>query len=196
MQCAARWQPNTAFPAAAAHLNGATREVEMRKYGPRSVRFWARVEKSDGCWGWIGSRHKFGYGYLRTGGITELAHRVSYELNVGTIPSGMSVLHSCDNPPCVNPAHLHLGTQTDNMRECKERGRNSYGTEHSARLKSKPWTPARGESNGLSKLTEDDVLEVRSLHRDGVSNVALARQFRVTQPTICQVVNRKSWRHV
>ena len=195
MDCAARWQPNTAFPAAAAHLNGTTREVDMRALKPQADRFWAKVEKSDGCWLWTRSRHKFGYGYLRTGSVTLLAHRVSYELNVGPIPAGMHVLHSCDNPPCVNPDHLHLGTQADNMRECQERGRTPRGDHHSSRTH--PSSVPRGESHSASKLSVDAVLEIRRLHGDGVTTGrTLAQRFGVTEPTICDVVYRRSWKHL
>ena len=90
-------------------------------------RFWTKVEKSDGCWIWKGSRHHNGYGYLHRGGHTDRhparAHRFSWEIHNGPIPVGLWVLHRCDNPPCVRPDHLFLGTRKDNMVDCAAKGR-------------------------------------------------------------------------
>lgn len=100
--------------------------------GPPEERFWAKVDKSDpdGCWIWTASTFtdRNGYGKFNAAippvsNKTVYAHRFSYEMTNGPIPDGLFVLHKCDNPPCVNPAHLHLGTQADNMREMVERGR-------------------------------------------------------------------------
>ena len=87
-------------------------------------RFWSKVDRSaDGCWPWRGCRGRDGYGAVTIGGRKLRAHRYSYSICVGPIPSGLLVLHSCDNRVCVNPAHLSVGTQKDNMRDCVERGR-------------------------------------------------------------------------
>ena len=90
-------------------------------------RFWAKVKKTDGCWVWTGSAQHNGYGYLHIGDKTNRkpmrAHRVSWELHNGPIPTGLWVLHRCDNPPCVRPEHLWLGDRTDNMRDCAAKGR-------------------------------------------------------------------------
>ena len=88
-------------------------------------RFLAKVVKTDGCWKWIGATTSSGYGCIGLGRRRKLqAHRVSYELYVGEIPEGRMVLHRCDNPPCCNPDHLFIGTQTDNMRDAARKGRN------------------------------------------------------------------------
>ena len=91
-------------------------------------RFWSKVDRSgDGCWEWQPkSRSSFGYGVMRIGGTPGRlvgAHRLAWQYTYGPIPEGLCVLHGCDNPPCCNPAHLHLGTKADNMREKVERGR-------------------------------------------------------------------------
>lgn len=88
-------------------------------------RFWSKVTKGDGCWEWHGARFKQGYGILTIGGKSLLAHRVSVELSTGKpIPEGMLVCHHCDNPPCVRPDHLFVGTDGDNVRDCVQKGRN------------------------------------------------------------------------
>jgi len=86
------------------------------------LRFWAKVDKSGDCWIWTAGRLRQGYG--RFDG--QLAHRVAFAFERGPVPDGMFVLHSCDNPPCVNPGHLRLGTHVDNMREMRERRRSPY----------------------------------------------------------------------
>lgn len=95
---------------------------------PIAVRFRAKVDPSvDGCWEWQGWRNRNGYGVMATGPKggqrKELAHRISWRVNVGPIPDGLRVLHRCDNPPCVRPSHLFLGTQLDNMRDASAKGR-------------------------------------------------------------------------
>lgn len=91
---------------------------------PLPDRFWVRVEKSDGCWLWTGSRMTHGYGVLTVNGRPIGAHRYSYSIANGPIADDVVIRHSCDNPPCVNPAHLLAGTQTDNVHDMLERGRH------------------------------------------------------------------------
>ena len=88
-------------------------------------RFWAKVEKSGECWIWTASRRGKGYGLVRFRGRNAQAHRASYEMHNGPIPDGAVVRHKCDNPPCVNPDHLELGTVADNNRDMSERGRST-----------------------------------------------------------------------
>ena len=102
--------------------------VRHAVYPSREERFWAKVEKTDWCWIWTGARSQFGYGNLTTNGKQENAHRVSWEIHFGPIPDGMRVLHACDNPPCVRPFHLFLGTQKDNNRDRETKGRGNHPT--------------------------------------------------------------------
>jgi hypothetical protein len=107
--------------------------ARWRKYGSSDkivratapeVRFWPKVAKSDGCWEWMGSRKETGYGLFTLDSRTSSAHRFSYSLAFGSIPAGMEVCHHCDNPPCVRPDHMFLGTHSDNMRDRFAKGRH------------------------------------------------------------------------
>lgn len=115
-------------------INAARRARYVPK--PRSTpadRFWERVQKTDDCWLWTGSTDKDGYGWFWVDGKTATAHRFSYALhNDGAIPDGLYVCHSCDNPPCVNPDHLWLGTNQDNMDDCARKGRRRGRPKRSA----------------------------------------------------------------
>ncbi len=126
-------------------------------------RFWSKVDKSaeNGCWLWKASTGDHGYGFFGDG----LAHRISYELCNGPIPAELCVLHKCDVRACVNPDHLFLGTRTENNLDRLNKGRSAYG-----------------EGIRNHKLSNSDILKIRSLYSDGnISQVALAQQFGVTQ---------------
>ena len=147
-------------------------------------RFWDHVGRGaeDACWEWLGaSTGRGGYGRTWTGAR---AHRVAYELAVGPIPDGLAVCHTCDNPPCCNPAHLRVGTQAENLAEMRERGRAKAPPPHGQ--------AARGERHGMAKLTDAEVKSIRKRHARGVAKKALARRFGVSPTQIRNIVNGRS----
>jgi len=146
-----------------------------------SERFWSKVRKSDGCWEWTGAlRGKESYGVFTVGRKCVSAPRMAYELTHGKIPDGLFILHSCDNKKCVNPMHLTVGTQSQNIKDCVSRKR------HIAPI---------GERNGMSKLTSKQVEDIRSRF-DGRygSMTRLAKDYGVSVPTIHAVINKNRWK--
>lgn len=152
--------------------------------------FWSKVDKSageDGCWIWTAAKDRAGYGVfgLRRPKRTRRATHIAYELLVGPIPSGLWLLHSCDNPSCVNPAHLSPGTPLENMRQMIKRGRQVIG-DHRPRV-----------GQGNVKLTEAQVREIRRRYAaGGVTHRQLGDRYGVSGVTIFLVVNRRTWSHI
>lgn len=161
-------------------------------------RFWACVTRSSdpsSCWEWQGYVTVHGYGSLGIRQRPTPAHRLSYEFHYGPIPPGLHVLHHCDNPRCVNPAHLFLGTHTDNMRDMKAKGRAATGEQHGSHLH--PDRTRRGRRHGLAKLNEEAVRYIRASHPLGLhSYSALARKYDVSIRSIEHVIKKTSWKHV
>lgn len=150
----------------------------MTPYERLEFKGW--TETDSGCWEFNGGLRD-GYGYVSIRGVSLVATRVMYEHHFGPIPKNLLVRHKCDNPPCVNPDHLEVGTVRDNTQDMLDRGRH---------------TPPRGETNGQSKLTAEQVIEMRGLQAAGVSYHALAERFGVSVSCVSSVVNRQRWRHV
>lgn len=144
----------------------------------------------DACWNWTGcQRNSRGYGAININGKQRVASRISYEFYIGPIPDGLFVCHHCDNRECINPKHLFLGTNADNMRDRNEKGRNAFG-------RCAPHRIRRGEENNKTKLTTEQVLEIRKLHAQGVSYRLLVQKFNVSKTNVADVVRRRTWRHV
>jgi hypothetical protein len=167
--------------------------VSGPKPRPLTDRFWAKVQKTKSCWLWTGSRNEHGYGSI-LGNDRRLihAHRVSWELANGPIPAGVDVLHNCpggDNPSCVNPAHLWLGTATDNSRDMVRKGRHyAHAT---------PERVLRGERHGHAKLTDAQVRTIRARYaQGGVTQTELGRQFGVHVSLVHLIVHGRIWRHL
>lgn len=140
-------------------------------------------EPNSGCWLWFGMEQQGRrYGLFCWKQKTVKAHRAAWSIYRGDIPDGLHVLHRCDNPPCVNPDHLFLGTHQDNMRDCSEKGRA---------------TGPRGETARHAKLTAAKVIEMRRLHeRNGVSVQDLVVRFGVHKATVHKILKGNLWRHV
>lgn len=147
-----------------------------------------RVDISTGCWIWLGRKDKDGYGKVKRNGKTIRAHRLFYEHHKGKIPRGLLVRHTCDNPPCVNPEHLLLGTQLDNERDKDSRGRRP----HSPSLVCRDAMP-RGEAHHNAVLTTRKVLAIRC---SADSARTLARQYNVHPCTIHRIRSNKAWAHI
>ena len=139
------------------------------------------------CWEWTASINNWGYGHFRRNNKTDKAHRVSYELFKGPIPKGLCVCHTCDNPKCVNPDHLWLGTFGDNNRDRSSKGRSNAGHH-----KNHP----KGENHISSKLTEQDVKEIRMWGSLGHSTRKLAKVYNIHHSGIGNILTRKTWKHI
>jgi hypothetical protein len=142
-------------------------------------RFWSKVKKVGDCLEWIGCRDACGYGKLTRNGRPWTAHRYAYHMFHSGIPDGMCVCHACDNPACVNPNHLFVGTHQDNMRDRDDKQRGTAG-----------------ERNRHAKLTSDDVRKIRASAAMGVPQWKLVNMFGVSCGRISEIVSRKSWRHI
>lgn len=146
--------------------------VRLREYAPPG--------NPNECWEWTGSRNK-GYGVFAVANSkVRVAHDVAWELHHQThLPKGMLIRHTCDNPPCVNPAHLELGTHADNSDDKVSRGRQ-----------------ARGSRHGVAKLTERDIPIIRARYQSGIQQRLIAEEFGVTQGAISQILRGKTWSHI
>lgn len=148
-----------------------------------SDRFFACVQKTDTCWLWACYRDPHSYGRMSGEGHSAthlLAHRVSWQLHNGPIPEGMFVCHACDNPPCVNPAHLFLGTALDNSRDMIQKGRG-----------------VRGERAGSARFTAEQIRDMRERYSRGdISQGQLAREYRTSTGTMNAILRRKTWKHI
>ena len=143
-----------------------------------------KIDQATECWNWTASRTPQGYGYIRIKKKTLQAHRVMYAIAVGPIPAGVWVLHVCDNPCCVNPKHLFLGSRHDNIDDMVRKNRHF-----------KP----RGESHPRAKLTLEQVEDIRRRAMTGTrgnkfgNQGDLAREFNVTRQAIVAIVHKHSW---
>lgn len=137
------------------------------------------VVKKDGCWSWNGSKDSRGYCSFSFNGTSHIAHRFSYETFNGPIPEGKLIRHTCDNPECTNPEHLLVGDHKDNANDMVERKRHVYG-----------------EKAYNAKLTEADVIDIKTNCPVGSGYAEYARKYGVSHITIRDIVLGKYWRHV
>lgn len=149
---------------------------------PAAERLWRKVSKAapSGCWEWQGSKDKKGYGRININKRPVLTHRFAWELENGPIPDGKDVLHSCDNPCCVNPSHLFLGTNDDNIADKVDKGRQE-----------------RGSGHHRAKLTENQVIEIRRRYALGnISHSQLAAEYGVCRMAVTDIISRRNWAHI
>ncbi len=140
-----------------------------------------KINSKNNCWEWLKSLKKTGHGNAWWNGKHEIAHRLSWMFYEGIIPDGLNVLHKCDNPKCVNPDHLFLGTYLDNNRDRKLKGRNAN---------------TNGEKNPFSKLKEFQVIEIINKLRKGVKGAHLAKLYSVSPDTIGKIKSGKNWAYL
>lgn len=169
----ARWHARQEKRAAEGWIN------PLRDWGDR---FLEKVDDSGECWIWTGRLTKKGYGALGAGATYWLAHRLSYLLHNGDLPDGAFICHTCDNPPCCNPAHLYAGDAQTNATDASVRGRI---------------VAHRGEEAGSARLTEAQVSEIRSDYAAGrLNQYELARKYGTCQSQVSNIVRRLHWTHV
>lgn len=146
---------------------------------PLDVRFWKHVNKTSTCWLWTGSLDKLGYGRINDGsGSPKLSHRVSLMIHGVEVPNNMCVLHICDNPTCVNPNHLKVGTKHDNNTDMANKRRSAYG-----------------EKNGRAKLTKQQALEINELHGK-MTRKQIAEKYGIAISTVSAIFNGSRWKYL
>jgi hypothetical protein len=165
----------------------------MPRHEDITIRFWRHVDRSGDCWLWTGTVAGFGHGWVRVGGKATgdrrrsiAAHRLSWELAYGPIPAGMCVLHRCDVPRCVRPAHLFLGTKRDNTQDMIAKGRSRLSIGGPVR---------RGEDSRWARLTEDQVRWLRRMV-GRISQNDAAWLLGIRQSQVSRIILGKRWAHV
>lgn len=144
-------------------------------------RFWSKVETSDNCWLWLGNKDKDGYGLFYKDSHRHRAPAVAYEWAYGPVPEGMWVLHRCDNPTCVKPSHLFLGTCIENVADRVKKGRGAYGE----------------RNGGGVKMSDEKVVTMRAQYATGAFTfVHLGKLYGVSQHTARRICKRQNWKHV
>lgn len=165
-------------------LKNSSKRARERKKENITARLYKNIYKNpeNGCWEWMGYLSKFGHGRIGYRDKVYLTHRISYELNKGIIPEEMLVCHTCDNPKCVNPEHLFLGTQKDNLQDAFDKDR----------LYKIPAMP--GENNPMAKITNEEAKKIRSELKQGFTGAYLAKKYNVSTTHISRIKLRKTYK--
>lgn len=173
------------------------------------VMFWAKVDRSGECWVWLGARDARGYGRLRRRGRYVKAHRYVWTITNGEIPEGLFACHHCDNPPCVRPDHLFLGTQSDNARDMVAKGRSASGALSGSYTRpdrrprgerhgthTRPDRIARGERLPHTILSAEDIPVIRARLAAGERTGSIGHDYGVTGAAIRDIRRGRNWKHV
>lgn len=166
---------------------------KMRQLRPLAERFWEKVDRRDKeeCWEWTGGTDSHGYGTLQIGTHDKpfpgKAHRISYELHYGSIPDGMLVCHKCDNPPCVNPNHLFVGSYSDNIEDCYAKNRRDAPPGHGK----------IGEDHPSSHFSNEQVLRWREdFPKSGMTMTSFAELHGIPRNTMVSILKRQNYKHI
>lgn len=158
------------------------------------MRVFPRLVANGECLEWVRASSSAGYGQIRAGGKIVILHRLAYEVSNGVsgLPPGLFVCHKCDNPRCCNPQHLFLGTPVDNARDMMNKGRGNGQF-----VKGVAAYTARGEKASNAKLTEEEVLLARKIHKEfGIGHKRLAPHFGISKAGMAAILKRRTWTHI
>lgn len=176
-----------------------------------AARFWSKTRRNErtGCLEWTKHLNSTGYGHMKIKKREELAHRIAWVISGREIPDGLLVLHTCDNPSCVEISHLFVGDHDANMADMVAKGRSLSGDRNPARrcperlprgaehwMHLSPEMVPRGERSGPAKLTDDSVRAIRAANAAGELQAVICERYGVTQSAVSRIVNRKAWSHV
>lgn len=171
--------------------------LKVDKNGPLPDQSNPQYHGLGRCYQWTGSKDHHGYGRMRCGNRATGAHRVAYFLSYGEPPQDRPfVLHKCDNASCCNPDHLFVGTHSENMIDKHKKGRANMPSGELHYAKTNPKPRRCGESNGMAKLTANDVIEIRKIRESGMPYKKIAPMFGVDFTVIASIAKRKTWKHV
>lgn len=177
-------RPTNGHGLCSSHTAQRRRGISLRAIPPKRTpeeRYWSFVAKTDNCWLWTGGKDQKGYG----GFMGMKAHRFGWQLQNGPIPPGLLCCHHCDNPSCVRPDHLFIGTPKDNSQDMVAKGRVQRACRGRV-----------GMAAYNSRLTDDNVREIRLLLASGLSFTKIGRRFGVTKMPIQDIAHRRRWTHV
>lgn len=153
--------------------------MKLHRWLSSKERFWKRVKKTRYCWIWIGAKNNKGYGQIMVNKRLIAAHRYSYFLQKGSIPKDNHILHKCDNPSCVNPQHLWVGTNNDNVQDRVNKGREA---------------DRKGEKNPNAKITYEIATKIRKMYKTRNYKVyILGQMFGVNRNVIGRIIGGKQW---
>jgi len=162
------------------YIDGRSTKIKKEKPTIAEIIKSKSVSGNGGCINWIGYKIKSGYGRITISRTQHLAHRLSWQINIGPIPNGIDVLHKCDNPSCVNHKHLFLGTHKENMKDMKEKNRSCAGEKHPKR-----------------KLSNKQVLQIRDMYKTGnLTHLDISKKFGIARSGVSRIINKKLWRHI